>query len=219
MDTYTNTKSFDTHTNTKSFDTHTNTKSFDTHTNSKPFSTVLFSLIILSMSALLLTGCLNNQPKPAPAPLKTCMMPQTNKLEQAIEMTKRDLTFEQCAYNFTNYFENLLTIAAGDPNIAHKKRFSDFLMWCNSEGLLTKVQAKSYYNQYFNTVFAALPSDYNICSICTDKETLIQKMEQELTMKEKGLLKACADKTTYFKANEQLNTLIFLLDSTCRACE
>lgn len=91
-------------------------------------------------------------------------------------------------------------------------------MWCTDAGLLTRMQAKKYYNQYFNTTFMALPADFNVCSICPDKEKLIEKLDKELAMKEKGMLKACADKNAYYKVNGQLEELIFLLDSTCRAC-
>ncbi|CCK80696.1 hypothetical protein [Desulfobacula toluolica] len=195
----------------------TKINTWNTRTNTGTICTALFIFLALSLSAMMVTGCQTADPKPVTS--HSCILPKTNNLEQAIAMTKIDLGFENCTYKFENYFENLLTIGAGDPDISNKEKFSDFLMWCNNEGLLTKIQAKKYYNQYFNTLFAALPADYNVCSICPDKESLIQDMEKELSMKEKGLLKVAGDKDTYYKAHEQFETMVFLLDSTCKACD
>ena len=187
-------------------------------TNKMFHSAGLYLMAFALMTSFFVTGCTpQHQPQPYP-PRVTCSLPTAKSLSIAIDMTKDDLANETCAYRFEAYFGNLLTIAAGAPEIENKKRFSDFLIWCSDTGLLTRVQAQKYYNQYFSQTFMALPDDYNICSICADKGPLMQKMKKELAMKEQELLKACADKTGYYQVNEQYDEMSFLLEATCRAC-
>ena len=97
--------------------------------------------------------------------------------------------------------------------------FSEFLLWCNSEGILTKVQSRDCYNRYFNDTFMSLPDAYNVCSSCPKKEDIMRDMEAELRQKEVGLMKACGDRDTYYSAHEQYNTILVVLEATCLACE
>jgi hypothetical protein len=66
----------------------------------------------------------------------------------------------------------------------------------------------------------SLPDEYNVCSSCSEKkknEIEIQ-LETELRQKEEGLLRACVDKNAYYKASDQYNSILLLLDATCTAC-
>jgi hypothetical protein len=66
----------------------------------------------------------------------------------------------------------------------------------------------------------SLPDDFNVCSACSEKnqKDLQVRLEEELGQKEDGLLKACQDKNAYYVAADQYNSVMLLLDATCRAC-
>ena len=66
----------------------------------------------------------------------------------------------------------------------------------------------------------SLPDDYNVCSSCTaeTKQTIENQMENELRQKEEGLLKACRDKSAYYQASDQYNSILLLMDATCTSC-
>lgn len=184
---------------------------------------IQFSSAWVIISAILITtfmigGCAKKQ-VPVTATGPTCTLPTGVNLVEAISRTKNDLHHFECQSRFEEYLHRLLEIAAGDPDVENKRRFSDFLVWAKSEGILTTVQSKDYYNRYFNTTFMALPDDYNVCSSASKKDGIIKAIEQELRQKELGLMKACADKDTYYSAREQFNSLLVLLDAVCLACE
>ena len=114
----------------------------------------------------------------------------------------------------------LIEVAKRDPDIQNRRKFSTFLEWANDEGIIDKIQARNYYNRYFNTTFMSLPDDYNVCSSCSEKSQrdLEIQLEAELGQKEEGLLKACQDKDAYYIAMDQYDSILLLLDATCTAC-
>jgi len=140
-------------------------------------------------------------------------------LVEAIGRAKADLSSRSCHTAFDDYFQRLVEVAAGYPDLENKKRFSNFLLWARSEGILNMIQAKEYYNRYFNDTFMSLPDEYNVCASCFRKNEIGLAMEQELRQKDRGLLKACGDKKSYYRANEHYNNLLVVLDATCLACE
>jgi hypothetical protein len=140
-------------------------------------------------------------------------------LEEAMAQVRQNLTNEACQQRFEAYFQKLLEIASGDPDPEHKRRFSDFLVWSNGAGLLTKAQAREKYNRYFNGTFMSLPDEYNVCSSCGNKADILIAMEAELQQKETGLLKVCADKETFYRACDQFSALKLMLEATCMACD
>jgi len=180
------------------------------------FAPVITAAVILQLMTL--GACTKKQISVAPA-TPVCTLPAGGTLEEAISQTKSSLIHSQCQLRFEAYFKRLLEIAAGDPAIENKRQFSDFLLWAKSKGILTMVKSKDYYNRYFNTTFMALPDDYNVCSSASKKEDIIKAIEMELGQKERGLMKACADKKTYYQAHEQYNALLLVFDAVCLACE
>jgi len=173
---------------------------------------VLFIMVILG---LLILSCQNQQYlKPA------CTLPSGVNLEVALAHSRKDLGHLECEPMFDNYFVRLIDVAKRDPDLENKRRFSEFLEWAHDQGIIDKIQARSYYNRYFNTTFISLPDDYNVCSSCTGetKKNIEDQMENELRQKEEGLLRACRDKSAYYKASNQYNSILLLLDATCTSC-
>jgi hypothetical protein len=159
-------------------------------------------LFIMAILSLLLLSCENRKYlKPA------CTLPSGVNLEEALDHSEKDLGHLECEPMF-------------DPDMENKRRFSEFLEWAHDRGIIDKIQARSYYNRYFNTTFMSLPDDYNVCSSCTaeTKQTIENQMENELRQKEEGLLKACRDKRAYYQASDQYNSILLLLDATCTSC-
>jgi len=172
-------------------------------------------LFIMAILGLLILSCQNRKYlKPA------CTLPSGVNLEEALAHSRKDLGHLECEPMFDDYFERLIDVAKRDPSMENKRRFSEFLEWVHDQGIIDKIQARGYYNRYFNTTFMSLPDDYNVCSSCTEeaKKTIENQMENELRQKEEGLLRACRDKSAYYAASDQYNSILLLLDATCRSC-
>lgn len=161
--------------------------------------------------AMLLTACASIRPA-------NCESPQARNLDRAIASVQDSLA-DGCEAHFDRYFGDLLAIAEGDPRPENKRAFSDFLLWSNDQGLLSKRQAEDYYNRYFNVKFMSLRGDYNNCShTCPNKRRVLSDMEHELTEKERGLLKISLDSNGYYRADELFQEVELVLEATCDAC-
>ena len=171
--------------------------------------------LFISVLGFLLLSC-NSQPYITPS----CTLPSGVNLEEALTHSREDLGHLECEVLFDSYFERLIEVAKRDPDMANKRKFSEFLQWANSEGIIDKIQARDYYNRYFNTTFMSLPDEYNVCSSCSEQnqKNIELKLEEELGQKEEGLLRACQDKNAYYVAADQYNSIMLLLDATCTAC-
>jgi len=172
-------------------------------------------LFIMVIFGFLILSCENRKYiKPA------CTLPSGVNLEEALDHSRKDLGHLECEPMFDSYFVRLIDVAKRDPDLENKRRFSEFLEWAHDQGIIDKIQARSYYNRYFNTTFISLPDDYNVCSTCTGEtiKNIENQMENELRQKEEGLLRACRDKGAYYKASDQYNSILLLLDATCTSC-
>ena len=157
-----------------------------------------------------LTSCAS---KPPP-----CPGPQTKNLDAAISSVQRSLNYG-CAAHFDRFYDDLLTIAEGDPKAENKRIFSEFLVWSADQGLLSQRQAKEYYNRFFNVKFISLQGDYNNCShTCPRRDLVMRNMERELSDKERGLLRVSLDNAGYYRADELYQELELVLEATCTAC-
>ena len=164
---------------------------------------------LLALAALL-ASCAT-----APPP---CNSPRTQNLSAAIDTVQTEL-MNGCEAQFDRYYDDLLTIAEGDPKPENKQAFSEFLVWSKDQGLLSRRQAESYYNRYFNVKFVALEGDYNNCShSCPRRDLVYSEMERELGAKERGLLKVAMDNDGYYRASELYQELELVLEATCNAC-
>ena len=125
-----------------------------------------------------------------------------------------------CEYSFDNYYTQLLNIATENPDPANKKIFSQFLVGMSERGIISKRQAKSTYNRYFNVKFVSLMGDYNTCSqTCPVRGKVMADMRRELRDKELGLMKASEDSASYHRADHLFKEAQLVLEATCRACE
>ncbi len=124
----------------------------------------------------------------------------TTKVIDLIGLTREEIGRKSCYPSFDSYLENLLRVAAGDPDMAHRKDFSDFLVWSATRGIISKRQAIEYYNSYFSFSFMSLPDEYNVCSQCRNQRQMEQDMFQELDKKKKGMAQACDDRKSYNEA-------------------
>ena len=88
---------------------------------------------------------------------------QTRALNAAIE-SAQDRLQQGCVAHFDGYMDQLLDVAAGDPDPDNKQAFSDFLVWAADTGLLSRRQAQETWNRYFNVKFVSLRGDYNNCA-------------------------------------------------------
>ena len=173
------------------------------------------TIIFITVFGLLVLSC-GQRPYVTPS----CTLPSGVDLAEALNHSRKDLAHLECEVLFDGYFERLVEVAQRDPALANKRKFSDFLEWANTEGIIDKIQARNYYNRYFNTTFMSLPDEYNVCSSCSEskQKNLEFQLEEELGQKEEGLLRACQDKNAYYVAADQYNSIMLLLDATCTAC-
>lgn len=164
----------------------------------------------LAAAGLLLAGC-------ATTPDHCTLAPTSNSA--AAFADARQKLADGCEAQFFGYLDSLLETAAQDPGPAQKERFSDFLVWSADEGIVSRLQAQTLYNRYFNVKFVTLAGDYNTCSqACPRRETVLADMEQELRDKERGLLKVSRDTQAYYRADRLFQESELVLEATCRAC-
>ena len=177
--------------------------------NDLPVLNSVRSAMILGV-ALLLGACASSPPP--------CNGPTTKNLGAAVNLVQRSLN-DGCAVHFDRYFDDLLTIAEGDPKAENKRIFSEFLVWSSDEGIISQRQAKEYYNRYFNVKFVSLEGDYNNCShTCPRRDRVMRSMERELSDKERGLLRVSLDNAGYYRADELYQEVELVLEATCTAC-
>lgn len=174
-----------------------------------PCPTIRMLLAVLAVPAIL-AACASTEP--------ACFSPQTRNLEGAISAVQSNLS-SGCAAHFDRYYDDLLTIAEGDPKAENKRRFSEFLVWATDEGLLSQRQAEDYYNRFFNVKFMSMRGDYNNCShTCPNKQKVLFDMERELSDKERGLLRVSLDSDGYYRADRLYQEVELVLEATCNAC-
>ena len=117
-----------------------------------PNRNLLYPCLALAI-VLLSQGCATSPPP--------CGSPMTNNLATAVVQVEHELD-SGCSAHFDRYYDDLLTIAEGEPKPENKRIFSDHLLWATDRGILSQRQAKEYYNRYFNVKFVSLESDsYN----------------------------------------------------------
>ncbi|MBT8092596.1 MAG: hypothetical protein KJN77_06130 [Gammaproteobacteria bacterium] len=173
------------------------------------FKPVLVVASLLAAS-FLLASCASTAP--------TCNSPQSKNLDDAINVVQASL-MEGCHVHFDRYYDDLLSIAEGDPRPENKRHFSEFLVWSSDQGLLSNRQAQEYYNRYFNVKFMSLRGDYNNCShTCPNKQKVLIDMERELSDKERGLLRVSLDNEGYYRADQLYQEVELVLEATCSAC-
>jgi len=173
----------------------------------------LTGLVAVAAIAASLAACSSN-----PNRATACSLPEGPNLESAISAARFDLE-TGCEHKFDGYFQRLLTIAEGDPKKENKASFSDFLLWANDAGLLSKRQARETYNRYFGIKYVSLISDYSVCAqTCPNQSDVMRDMNRELGDKEQGLLKISADRLNYTRASNLYQETELVLEATCEAC-
>ena len=176
-------------------------------------TSIIATTAAVAVLATALTAC-NSNPSRATA----CSLPEGPDLDRAISAARFDLE-TGCEQQFDQYFQRLLTIAEGDPKKDNKAAFSEFLIWANEEGLLSKRQARETYTRYFGVKYVSLVSDYSVCDqTCPRQDDIMREMNRELVDKEQGLLKVSADRREYYRANRLFQETELVLEATCEAC-
>jgi len=166
--------------------------------------------LIIIAAAGLLASCATKGPE--------CVGPQSKNLAAAIDQAQVAL-INGCHADFDRYYDDLLSVAEGDPKPENKRAFSEFLVWSSDNGLLSTRQAQDYYNRYFNVKFMSLKGDYNNCShTCPNKQKVLFDMERELSEKERGLLRISLDSAGYYRADKLYQEVELVLEATCTAC-
>jgi len=179
----------------------------------KSWKTIVSVTLAVAAMTTALTACNSNPPKAT-----ACSLPEGPDLDRAISAARFDLE-TGCEHQFDQYFQRLLTIAEGDPKKDNKATFSEFLIWANEEGLLSKRQARETYTRYFGVKYVSLVSDYSVCDqTCPRQQEVMREMNSELVDKERGLLKVSADRREYYRANRLFQETELVLEATCEAC-
>ncbi len=170
--------------------------------------------LIAGLLSLLLSGCATTKEPPP------CRLPESKSVDSAFSHAREDLSRPECHYRFDAYFQRLMEIAEGDPDPGHARRFSDFLLWSNSQDIINKRTAKDYYNRYFSYKFVSLPDHYSNCGYtCRVRDEVAANMREELRDKDKGLLRVTGDRAKYAQANDLYESLQLRIEATCTACE
>ena len=160
----------------------------------------------------LVAGCASTETVDA------CSVRFHDDLERSMSLAE-DRLENGCENRFDGYFQSLLAIAAENPDSRNPMLFSDHLMRVNDMGVISKRQAELLYNRYFNVKFVSLRGDYNTCSqTCPMRDQVMSDMRAELHDKELGLMRASADRASFYRADHLLKEADLVLEATCRAC-
>ena len=171
------------------------------------------SFFLIIAVSLMLSACASTQTVDA------CAVSLNSSLASSMRTVESRLS-DGCEYSFDRYFGQLLDIAANNPDPDNKRQFSDFLVRVSDQGVISKRQAKSTYNRYFNVKFVSLTGEYNTCSqTCPVRTRVLADMQSELLDKELGLVRASEDNASYYRADHLLKEDQLVLEATCRACE
>ena len=172
-------------------------------------------MLFVSAVSIIVVGCANQSPAPV---VNNCFLPSGHLVDPAFATATSTLSNPDCWYKFDAVFASLLKVCEGAPDMKNKVLFSDFIGWAEGEGVISKLQAKACYTQYFSHRFVSLPDTYQTCSHCSRLKALLEACWSELKNKEQGLLKGCGDKATYMKACDDLKKIELILEATCSAC-
>ncbi len=173
----------------------------------------MYKSVAVLLVSLVVTACAS-QPT-----ADVCTVPLQGNLDNAMG-TATDRLSQGCQYQFDGYFRELLAIAEANPDRDNRRRFSDFLLKVNDMGVISRRQAQALYNRYFGIKFVSLMGDYNTCAqACPQRDRVLSDMRTELQDKELGLLRASADKQSFYRADNLLKETELVLQATCSACE
>lgn len=176
-------------------------------------------LALISL-AVLGTGCASTDSRTAGP---SCDLTSSHQLEPAFNSVRSWLQ-RGCSTRMATYMSQLMEIATDDPGPDNRRRFSEFLESLSGEGLISQMEARLWYNRYFNVKFMAIRDNYNTCSaICTlsdsAQERVMKAMEQELLNKEQGLMKVSDDPQAYYRADRLYREAGRVIHATCKACQ
>ncbi len=172
-----------------------------------------YHILMVLTGTLILASCTTTQTVDA------CSVSLSSNVAAAMRQVEEKLS-DGCVYSFDHYVAQLLDTAAENPDSDNKRLFSDFLVRVSDQGLISKRQASSIYNRYFNVKFVALTGEYNNCSqTCPVRRKVLADMQTELLDKELGLVRASQDNASYYRADHLLKETQLVLEATCRACE
>jgi len=173
---------------------------------------MLRTLTCLILISPILGACAGNQTA------DYCAVRLQGNLQSAMNLAEERVR-SGCEYHFDGYFQSLLAIAAENPDKDNPMRFSDHLLRMQDAGVISRRQAESLYNRYFNVKFVSLQGDYNTCSqTCPIRNQVMSDMRAELHDKELGLMRASSDQASFYRADNLLQETDLVLEATCRAC-
>ena len=87
-----------------------------------------FKILGILAGLMTIAACASTEPG--------CPSPQSRNLDSAIGFVKTSLN-TGCEAHFDRFYDDLLTIAEGDPKPGNKRIFSEFLLWSGDQGLLS----------------------------------------------------------------------------------
>lgn len=140
-------------------------------------------------------------------------------LTTAANTVKTSLQTGQCADKFSDYYQDLISVAKGSPEGSNKKVFDDFISWSFNHKIINKLDAKQYFNRYFGERFISLDNTYNTCSQAQKQGEIFSALNQEMQDKKIGFLEVLGDKEGFNKVARQHRDLKTVLEATWMACE
>lgn len=182
-------------------------------------NTHILKVITVTLALLSLAACNSTARTTNNAYQDKCQTINSTRLNSATDSAKSSLNTGQCSHKFADYFQNLLTVAKGSPDSGNKKKFDDFISWSVNHQIISKLDAKEYFNRYFGERFISLDNTYNTCSQGTKQAEIFTALNQEMQDKKLGLLEVLGDKTRFIAVSAQHRDIKTILEATWMACE
>ncbi len=181
---------------------------------------VLLKTLIVVSTLWTVTACQSTTGQnTAQTPAVSCPEVSGVDLADATQTVKSALQTGQCSHKFADYYEGLMTIAAGAPAKANKGVFSDFIGWSYTQQLISKRDAETYFSRYFGEGFISLDDTYNTCSLSSKQDELISALNSEMKDKKRGILTVLGNKELFADVSNQHAALRSVLEATWMACD
>lgn len=127
------------------------------------------------------------------------------------------LADQACWNQEQGIFDQLLTVAKGDPDPDNKRLFTEHLSHLEQMGAISHSEARARYQRYFMPRFVSAASNYSIRSSCDKNEATLRKMRAELKDKKEGMLDVQGDASGFKAAQAGYDQLESIMEATCHA--
>ena len=148
-----------------------------------------------------------------------CRLTPSNNVDRLFREASENLHDSDCQYYWSEYRDQLLYAAKGDPGMENEARFAGFIRESIELGVISKRQGQELFSRYFDPEFYAVKSEpRSSCSALRRKDDMYAAMREELAYKREGMLDILDDEDRFRQAQRHYSDLNLVFDAVEVAC-